>query len=318
MTVDLLQLGDNGLEKLYAERIRPILQANEDGRKAAVRTFFMRIVPGAAVALAAAVGVYHWWGDFLPALMFGAAVCSGAYWFAMLPVNALSQSTKDKSLTAIAGAIDCTFTLNGFEPDAFARFTGHDLVPACDRSGFQDCFRGEFHGCFYVFYEGHLEKRVRTKNGERWDTVFRGQLIRIAFPKKFHGVTIVRRDAGLFNFVERWGSELQRVALGDNRLERAFEVYSNDQVEARYLIHPVFMERLLELETQFKGKKLRCAFEAGDLLIAVEGGDRFELGSMFRPLDDIARARAIIADIAELMRLIDAVLTAERGALAPS
>jgi Protein of unknown function (DUF3137) len=315
VTVDLLQLDERALARLYADRIQPILQANEDGRKAAVGTFYARIVPGAAVALAATIGVYYWWDDAFPALLFGAAVISAAHWFAMEPIRALSQSTKEKSLTAIAQAIGCHYTLVEFTPDAFARFTEHEMVPGCDRSAFQDCFHGEFHGCTYVFYEGHLEKRVKTKNGERWDTVFHGQLIRVSFPKKFHGITVVRRDAGMFNFLQRWGTELQRVAIGDSRLEKAFEVYSNDQVEARYLIHPVFMERLLALETQFKGKKLRCAFEAGDLLIAIEGGDRFELGSMFRPLDDIARARAIIADIAELMRLIDAVLTAERGVL---
>jgi hypothetical protein len=105
------------------------------------------------------------------------------------------------------------------------------------------------------------------------------------------------------------------VGLGDSRLERAFEVYANDQVEARYLIHPVFMERLLALETQFRGKHLRCAFEGGELLIAVEGGDKFELGSMFARLDDIERARVIVKDVSEIMRVIDAVLTAEQAAL---
>jgi hypothetical protein len=75
------------------------------------------------------------------------------------------------------------------------------------------------------------------------------------------------------------------------------------------------MERLLELETAFKGKNLRGAFAEGDLLIAIEGGDKFEVGSMFSNLNDIARARTIVGDVAEIMRLIDAVLTAEQGAL---
>ena len=75
------------------------------------------------------------------------------------------------------------------------------------------------------------------------------------------------------------------------------------------------MERLLELETLFKGKHLRCAFTAGQLLVAIEGGDRFELGSMFKTLLDEARVRAILTDVSESMKLIDAVLTAERGAL---
>jgi hypothetical protein len=75
------------------------------------------------------------------------------------------------------------------------------------------------------------------------------------------------------------------------------------------------MERLLDLETQFKGKNLRCAFFQGQLLVAIEGGDKFEMGSMFRTLLDEKRVRQVVQDIAEIMRVIDAVLTAERGVL---
>jgi hypothetical protein len=192
------------------------------------------------------------------------------------------------------------------------------LLPSCDRSNYQDRFAGSHRGCDFSFCDGHLEQRVKTKNGSRWHTVFRGQLVRVAFPKDFGGITVVRRDAGIFNILQRWTTSLQRVGLGDSRLERAFEVYSNDQVEARYLIHPVFMERLLELETQFRGKKLRCAFVAGDLLIAIEGGDKFEIGTMFARLDDISRARGLCADIVGILRVIEAVLTAEQSALPPA
>jgi hypothetical protein len=103
--------------------------------------------------------------------------------------------------------------------------------------------------------------------------------------------------------------------LVDARFERAFEVYSTDQVEARTLMHPVFMERLLEMETIFKGKSVRCGFEMGDLLVAVEGGDKFEAGSMFKPLADPERARKLITEIGLVFRLIDAVLTAEQAPL---
>jgi hypothetical protein len=75
------------------------------------------------------------------------------------------------------------------------------------------------------------------------------------------------------------------------------------------------MERLLELEQQFSGKNLRCAFNAGQLLLAIEGGDRFELGSMFRSLIDETRVQRILRDLSEIVRVIDAVLTAERSAL---
>jgi hypothetical protein len=51
------------------------------------------------------------------------------------------------------------------------------------------------------------------------------------------------------------------------------------------------------------------------LLLAVEGRDRFELGSMFTPLADPKRVRVVVNDVAEVLRLIDSMLTAERAPL---
>ena len=75
------------------------------------------------------------------------------------------------------------------------------------------------------------------------------------------------------------------------------------------------MERLLDLETAFKGKRLRCGFVDGVLLIAIEGGDRFEIGSMFRRLDTIARVEVVAGDLGGVVRVIDALLTSELSPL---
>jgi hypothetical protein len=318
-TVNLLALDDTAFAKLYEGRVQPILAVNETGRQSAMKTYTFRRNLVVVGSLAVAALVYYISGsDAWNALIGGGFAFAMGHWWSYQPLQVVATATKTQALTAIANAIGCRFQLGSFAPDAMDNFKELKLLPSCDRSAFTDCFEGAYHGCAFTFYEGHLENRVQTKNGSRWVTVFRGQLIRIAFPKRFNGVTVVRRDAGLFNFMQRWATSLQRVGLGDSRLEKAFEVYSNDQVEARYLIHPVFMERLLALETQFKGKRLRCAFIEGDLLIAIEGGDKFEIGSMFAKLDDIERARVIVKDLAEIMRVIDAVLTAEQGALPTS
>src|SRR5690606_24551245 len=89
----------------------------------------------------------------------------------------------------------------------------------------------------------------------------------------------------------------------------AFEVWGTDQVEARYLLHPVMMERLLELETKLHGKRLRCAFEDGDCLVAVEGGNLFEPGDLFKPLVDPARARRIVNEISGVFGVLLVELT---------
>ena len=309
--LDPLSLTEDELERFYAERIAPILQAREEGRELAVRAYQGRLVLLVPTTILSASLVAMWYHEWRIGLLFGVITALSGRIAARAPLNAFATETKVPVLTAVAEASGGTYTPTAFEREGASRFEELKLLPYYSRSDYQDCFRGTYKGCAYTFYDAHLEERPRRE----WVTVFQGQLIAIAFPKKFLGTTVIRRDAGILNAVEHWKSTMQRVNLGDARLEKAFEVYATDQVEARELIHPVFMERLLVLEAALKGKSLRCAFVDGLLLVAVEGGDKFELGSMKTQLDDINRIRSVFADITEVMRLIDAVLTAEQFAL---
>jgi len=82
-------------------------------------------------------------------------------------------------------------------------------------------------------------------------------------------------------------------------------------VEARYLLHPTMMARLLDLEKTLHGRRLRCAFQEGDMLIAVEGGNLFEPGELFKPLVDPMRARRIVDEVAGVVKVMEQVLTAQ-------
>jgi hypothetical protein len=314
-TLNLVDLQESQFAALYSGKIEPILRSKEGPRIEAVRTFWQRGAVGTVGTGAATAAAFYIIQDPEPAFYAGAIGLALTSWWAYSPVQQVATATKSQSLRTIADAISCTYDMTAFVPDGIEHFTSLSLLPSFDRSDYQDRFTGTHHGCDFAFFDGHLERKVRTNKSTSWRTVFRGQLICIDFPKKFLGTTVVRRDKGLFNFMDRWGTSLQRVGLSDSRLEKAFEVYADDQVEARYLIHPVFMERLLDLETQFKGKNLRCAFFQGQLLVAIEGGDKFEMGSMFRTLLDEKRVRQVVQDLSEIMRVIEAVLTAERGVL---
>lgn len=313
--LDLLTLDDDGFRKLYDERIAPIFAARETERRVALRSFAWRLLGVAAATLAVFAIARAISGDVTGGIFYAVITLVGGWWLAYQPLAEVGERAKSQSLTALAEAIDCKYCAAGFAPPDIERFRSLDLLPGCDRDSFEDLFEGKYRACGYGFYDAHLEREQRTRRGKTWVTVFRGQLISIAFPKEFQGVTVVRRDLGIFNVFQRWTTKLQRVGLGDSRLEKAFEVYSNDQVEARYLIHPVFMERLLTLEQRFRGARLRCAFDQGELLIAIEGKNRFEIGSMFATLNDPSRAKTVIGDLTEIVRIVDAVLTAEQSAL---
>jgi len=185
------------------------------------------------------------------------------------------------------------------------------LVPSWDRDSYEDLLFGERNGVQFEFFEAHLEEKRVTRNSKgqtqsRWVTVFAGQCLRFQFHKTFHGRTLVARDAGLFNRFGG-GSGMKLAKLEDPVFEKAFSVYTTDQVESRYLLTPDLMQRLVDLEEIFRGGNLRCAFRNGEVLIAVEGGDLFEPGGMFTPLDNPERVRELLDDFAAVFHLIDAM-----------
>lgn len=314
-TLDLAHLDDATFQRLYKERIEPCFASNEEGRLAAVKDFKNGLMIAAGVALGAAVIGYLVAQDVALGFAFGAIVGLIGGVIAYQPLAKLAKKLKQEYCAAIASAMGATFDVGGFNPPALARLKALRLVPGYDRSNFEDLFTGAHKGARYELYEGHLEQRTTDSKGRtRYSTVFRGQLIRMHFPREFLGVTIVRRDAGVFNVFgggDVDGKKLDRVRLVASEFEKAFEVWGTDQVEARYLLHPVMMERLIALETGLHGKRIRCAFEGGDLLVAVEGGNLFEPGDMFKPLVDPARARRIVDEIASVVRVMDQVLTAQ-------
>jgi len=321
-SIDLAHLDDATFQRLYNERIEPCFAENETSRVADVATFRKRLWIGLPIAIALGVVVLLWAQHLVAALITGGIAALLAYGYAYAPLAALSKKLKQEYCSAIASAMGATFQMGGFQPPALQRLKDLRLIPDYARSSFEDLFTGVHKGAQYELYEANLEQRHTDSKGRTYySTVFRGQLIRMHFTRNFLGVTIVRRDAGVFNAFGGGtvdGKKLERVGLEDPKFEKAFEVWGNDQVEARYLLHPVMMEHLLGLETGLKGKKLRCAFENGDVLVAVEGGNLFEPGDMFTPLVDPARARRIVDEIAGVVRVLDQVLTAQTLRLPPS
>ena len=121
---------------------------------------------------------------------------------------------------------------------------------------------------------GHRETKKKM--------VFQGICVLLTMNKNFKGRTVVLKDKGIFN-VFKHISGLQRVKLEDMWFEDLFEVYSSDQIEARYLLTTAFMERMLKLSELYGGKSIQFSFDDNQLLLAISTKqDMFEACSFFR------------------------------------
>ncbi len=298
----------------FRNQIQPGLAGREADRQAAVGKQRNYTIIGVLIGIAIFAGfVFFISGD---GFIFGgfigvmAALAMGAW--GSTDLNRLSKETKAMLVDPVAAEFGMSFEHNPPAPPDILHFRQLGLVPGWDRAKFEDLLTGARSNEPFRFFEAHLEeKRTTTDSKGRtrttWVTVFRGQCLVVNFHKQFNGVTKVFRDAGFMNAFMKMGHKEPRVRLEDPVFEKAFEVFGSDQIEARFILTPDFMERLLKLEQTFKGKQLRCAFSGGDMLLCVAGKNLFEPGSMYRPMDDLNRVREILEDFAAVFLLIDSM-----------
>jgi len=297
----------------YANQIAPKLAAREEDRKTAVRHNTYGIIGALAVAAGGGAVGHFAFNELFLGLVLSGMLGGMVYAWGGMGLRRLGKETKLMLVEPVASEFAMTFDIAPPPPPEMTQFRSLGLVPSWDRSKYEDLLTGERSSTPFRFYEAHLEeKRTTTDSKGRtrttWVTVFRGQCLAARFHKPFAGVTKVFRDAGVFNTFLKIGQTGERVRLEDPVFEKAFEVFSTDQIEARFILTPDFMERLIALEKTFKGRKLRCAFSGGEMLLAVEGQNLFEPGSMHRPMTDPARVREMLQDFAAVFLLIDSMV----------
>ncbi len=177
-----------------------------------------------------------------------------------------------------------------------------DLLPVHHDLRFEDRITGARAGATFAL----VEAKLVDSGGDSATTVFEGILLSVDFPARFLGRTIIARSDKRIRTKARRG--LERVKLVSRELDETFTVYSSDQVEARAILTPDRMERMIALEAIFEGGELRGVFEDGRMTLALEAGDQFEAGSIFKPLVDPARFVLALEEISKVCDLIDGFL----------
>ena len=148
----------------------------------------------------------------------------------------------------------------------------HKIIPHFDKTSLFNKFMGYVKGTYKGVTLEHVQNVKLTRYDSSWAdtffmffnlhrTAYKGILITLTMNKNFSGETIVKKDNGLLG---RWFSRkyiktiegLENIKLEDPVFEKKFEVYSNDQIEARYLLSTSFMSRLLQLAELFPSEKI--------------------------------------------------------------
>lgn len=223
--------------------------------------------------------------DFM--LMIGFFGAAAGYGWSQSPKSKAKQRVKTGVNTAIADAMGLRYEPDCMPGTGFAHSKAYSLLPKYDRASFEDRWSGNVGGLDFCLHEAKLEEKRGSGKYQHWVTVFQGVIMTITFRRTFHGTTLLVRDGthkrffgGAKDKVKLNGEHLQYCAMVDPRFEDAFDIYSNDPTEARYLVHPEYVERLIDVEKTFGGQDIRTLFIGGQLVIVLKAPNLFESGSI--------------------------------------
>ncbi len=140
-----------------------------------------------------------------------------------------------------------------------------------DRFKGEDLFTGKHGDTTFKFSEVHVEeRRTRTDSKGRtqtyYVTIFKGIFMIADFNKEIQSHTRVMQASD--GFFEKLFAGKTKVSLEDPVFEKMFNTYSKDQVEARYILTPAMMERMIELQKTWGGKT-HYSFKGHYMFVAI-------------------------------------------------
>lgn len=133
-----------------------------------------------------------------------------------------------------------------------------------DRYSGDDLIEGTIGKTQFKLCDLYLTERVETEHTSRDVKVFSGLFAAIDFNKHLQNETFVYPDRSEKSF-GKFAQKLQSNSRGDlvklenNEFEKRFKVFSTDQVEARYILTPALMERLVEMSKKL-GDSISLSF----------------------------------------------------------
>lgn len=308
----------DGDSDVFRERSRSKLRELEDIRINKLRTLEWRkkLAVPIGFVMTPILGFIDYWlilwqsGSDDTAAGVSIAGLAGLWGWVSQPKRQYAKAYKKEILPEVARLIgDLEYSVDGKIP--MDDLKPSKIVPGHTSYRAEDLFFGEHNGTDIQFSEINLRK----KSGKSTVTVFNGLCILLSYDTdKFAGHTILTKDKGMIGgwFSDKFGS-LEHADLVDPEFEDLFDVYTNDQVEARYLIDPVVVERLKSIYEEYDGNKLMAAFFENKFLILIASAtNHFEPADIRTSALDENSIASMQREVKEILSIVDQLALYER------
>ena len=300
----------------YRENILPHVQKFDKRRiesLAALRKRCFLGIPailGVIFLLIAFITAYNP-GEALIKLAFGGAflAVSGIGYWVYHPVKKYKSKVKGEIFPSVFSFFGDGYTYTEHCPVAVSSLEPSGIIPYYTSVKTEDYLKGRHNSVDLQLFEAELKERSGSGKNRRTVTVFKGLFITFSMNKPFKGRTLLRRDKGkIFNWLTNKTShkELEAVRLEDPVFEKKFEVYSTDQIEARYLLTTSFMQRLLDMSALFDNARIECSLYENQVLLKIPSKEnKFETSSIFKPATFEEDIHMILEEMGLIFKMID-------------
>jgi len=300
---------EKGFSDYFEKNVKTVIQPTEEKRLELLSLLKKRkkIFFGVLISLFIVFIISS--SDIIIPIFILAAIALGI-WAFYLPRKEYKKIAKQNVLSAIVNFYgDFKYQHDGEIQKDLKNFK---IIPAYDISHSEDYISGKYKNVGIEMSEVKLEQKHESYDEEggsqtTYQTVFKGLFILVDMNKKFKGQTIVKTDMGkLFNWLRNKFTSLETVTLEDPTFEKMYEVYSDNQVEARYILTTAFMQRLNDLTEVYGTKKIQVSFLNDEVFIMLPcKKDLFEPKGIYSSIIDSNEIHKFLAHMYYVFQIID-------------
>ena len=271
---------NQSLESLYQNELKPKLSELNNSRLYIVSQI-KRYIAYSILPILGSVYLSIYFDNPIP-LALTLIISIGVSYFKIRPIwETYYNEFKEQVIRQIISFIDESLSYNPSSRITQSEFEECGIYRThIDRYRGDDYVEGVIDKTQIKFSEIHAEYKTETRDSKgrrrtHWHTIFKGLLFSVDFNKDFNVKTYVLTDTAekMFGFL---GTKLQSmnksrgelVKLESPDFEKAFAVYSDNQIEARYILSPSFMERILAFKNYTK-KNIQLSFISSRMYLAV-------------------------------------------------
>ena len=172
---------------------------------------------------------------------------------------------------------------------------------AC-RVEIEENFTGHYKSTKFSVAETALIYQSSGKNKHDVQ-LFKGVLIAIPLQKEIHSQTVAYNEWVTFKQVL---TDFEKVELEDEEFMKEYNIYSTSQIDPRFVLTPIFIERLKKLKEAFNTKKIDFAIFNNHLLLFVHiKKNLFEPFRIFTSLFNMKNYLHFYAEIESICNLVD-------------